>query len=287
MAILGIDVGNSMTKSNKGVVFDTKYIKGENLLGTGIKTNRGITIGEGNYDTEYRKIKKDRYIDYLHTAIALSTEDLDNEIVVGLPISQYKKDREELIELISNNAYIDLNVNNKRYKGYITNVNVYPEGIASISNDFEGVIVDIGGRTTDACFTYISDNNKRKIDDPISIPAGTLNLYNNFINVINSKYVLDLKSKDAQRIIKNGLKIEGEYKDINFAIDVFKDFLDGLIKDLNLHYALSASDVLFVGGGSLVLQKPIMNRLKHAQLADDCLFSNANGFYRIGCDLFG
>lgn len=286
MAILGIDVGNSMTKSNKGVVFDTKYIKGENLLGTGIKTNRGITIGEGNYDTEYRKLKKDRYIDYLHTAIALSSNEEENQVVVGLPLSQYKKDREELIDLIVNNAYIDLELNNRGYRGYITNVSVYPEGVASISNEFEGVIVDIGGRTTDACFTYLN-NGKRKIEEPISIPAGTLNLYNNFINVINNRYALDLKSKDAQRIMKNGLKIEGQQKDITFAIEVFKEFLEGLIKDLKLQYALSTNDIIFTGGGSLELRKPIMNRLEYAQFADNCLFSNANGFYRIGCDLFG
>ena len=129
-------------------------------------------------------------------------------------------------------------------------------------------------------------NGRLKIESPISLPIGTLNLFSDFINLINNKFGLDLKDKDSERIIKNGLMIRGKIQNIQFAINIFKEYLENLIRQLNLQYSLKTNKIVFTGGGSLLLRKPIEKRISYATILSNALFSNAEGFYKEGCRLW-
>lgn len=286
--IKGIDIGNSITKDEKGYNFASKVTSIENILGSRYKCELNgeiYYVGEGEYDTTYRKIEKDNYIKLLFAMLSISGALKNVQLMLGLPLSQYKNDKKILIDKVRENFLLQGSLNGVDKTFIIEDVEVYPEGIASLPDGYEGVLVDIGGLTTDCCMVT-NINNRLKIEKPISLPIGTLNLYADFINLINNKLGLDLKDKDANRIIKNGLSIRGEKQNINFAINVFKEYLENLIRQLNLQYSLETNRVTFTGGGSLLLSKPISKRIPYAEIQDDALFSNAKGFYKEGCRLW-
>lgn len=201
-------------------------------------------IGQGSFDTHYRKIKKETYIKLLYVSICKSTNEQNIELALGLPLSQYKEDKDKLKELVERNFNLK---GTKEF--YIENVEVYPEGLVCLDSGYEGVLVDIGGRTTDVCLVE-NINGRRKIINPMSFPTGTINLESDFINLINNNFGLDLSLGNFNRIMRNGLKIRGEQQNISFAINVFKEYLEQLLKDINLNYNLAINDITFCGGGT-------------------------------------
>lgn len=286
--IRGIDIGNFATKDNKGHIFESKVSSIGNIISNKyemILNDELYYLGEGSFDTEYRKIKKDSYLKLLFGMLAIGGSESDVQLVLGLPLSQYKTDREYLKELIMSNYFLSGSINGKEVDYVITDVEVYPEGIAAIYGDYDGIVVDIGGRTTDCCLTYL-ENGRRKIENPISLPTGTIKLYSELINRINSKFCLDLEVSNAKRIIKNGLNIDGKKQDTTFVINIFKDYLEDLIRQLNVAYSINSNNICFTGGGSLELKKPILRRIPHAIISEEAIFDNAKGFYEVGCRLW-
>ena len=276
--IIGVDIGNYATKSSKDYIFPSKC----STIGNIIK-NSSITIdkdtfyiGEGSFDTEYRKTKKEFLRHLFLYSIALSNEQCV-KAVVGLPLSQYREDKEALKNLLLSRRVNDIYYNNIPKKIMIDDVEVYPEGLGAISGtDYEGIIIDIGGRTTDVCQVIGG-----KVHNPYSLPRGTMNLYSEFIKVLNSKG-LDLKMDDADRILKKGLRIDGEPVDINPAIEVFKQYVSELVNTLQLEYSLRTQEVLLIGGGCQLLYQAIKNRIPSARMINNPVFANAYGFKRVG-----
>ena len=276
--ILGVDVGNYATKSSKGVIFESKVSKMNKELSDKGKMNlkgKRYFIGQGSFDGEFRKISKPTYIQLLYAALCKSTSNKEIELALGLPLSQYKEDKENLKSLIMGNYHLE---GDKEF--YITHVEIYPEGVVCTDNRYEGIVVDIGGRTTDVCFIE-QLNGRRKVINPISIPKGTINLENEFINALNSKYGIDLKINDFKRILKNGLCFYGKQQDITFAIDIFKDYLEDLIKEIDIEYNVKLNNIAFGGGGTITLAKPILKRLPHAEILNDAVFGNAKAYERL------
>jgi len=279
--IMGVDLGNFAVKTSKSISFASKVSKTDNILNTSIvlsTTDGDFYMEEGPYDTEYRKIKKEYIKEMFLTAVALSSDEVSNQICVGLPLSQYKEDKDAFKELLLKDRMQNISLNGIERKLIIEDIEVYPEGIAALVNkDFNGVIIDIGGRTTDIAQLY-----DKKVRKPYSLPLGTLNLYSDFIKLVNSKYALDLKTDDAPRIIKDGLKIYGELKDIGFAMDIFKSYVEGIVGELQVGYSIKTLDVMLVGGGAMMLHKPFKNRIPNVQLIENTIFANATGLKRRG-----
>lgn len=285
--LIGADIGNSTCCSSEGIIFDSKVSKMSKELTNKGKLNfkgKRFFVGQGSYDSEYRKIAKEIYLPLLFTLLAKSTNSKKIDLCLGLPLIQYKNDKEKLIEMIKGNYHLSGKLDNVEREFYITDVMVFPEGVSAIPSEYEGVVVDIGGRTTDVCFIE-NINGRKKVLKPQSIPKGTINLQLEFVNSINSEYGLDLGLDSFERIKKNGLKIYGKSQDITFAIDILKNYLEDLIKDINAEYNLKINNVCFMGGGSIMLQKPIYNRLPHATVIND-IFCNAISYKKLGEELY-
>ena len=286
--ILGADIGNYNINSSTGICLESKTSRNSTLFSNSPIVDifgKKLVIGEGDHDAEYRKVKKEHYLHLLYTTICLSTKDIDNKIVVGLPISQYKTDREELINLILQNSEMQGIINGKERKVCIRDLEVYPEAIGAVENAYEGIVLDIGGRTTDICQIEVV-NNRRKLINPISEAIGTLNLYTDFIKVLNNKYSLDLKIQDTERILRKGLKIQGVEVDIRDAKLVFTDYVDKIVNKLRIEYSADTLDIKMVGGGSIVLGKSIKNRLPNADIVPNPLEANAQAFKKVGEELW-
>jgi plasmid segregation protein ParM len=283
--ILGIDKGNIETDTSTLIRIPSKVSKLGNLIGENLELNidgQRLFIGSGDYETEFCKARQENFLPLMFTAIALSTNDVENQVVVGLPIGQYKQFKDELKQKILSNRIKDIELNNRARKIIISDAEVAPEGAVL---DFEGVIIDIGGRSTDCCLKRY-ENNKMKIINPISYPKGTINLYSDACKLINGRYALDLAPSDMEKVFKKGLKINGDQKDINFVLDIFKDFVNGLVNDLRVEYSISTEEVCVLGGGGALLYKPIKNRIPQAQLSENSSFINAIKFQEVGEQLW-
>lgn len=273
--ILGIDIGNYATKTSNLVKFDSKCTNNSLLGKNPFVTDSGTYyVGEGSYDTEYRKVKKKHLRTMFFYALALSTDEINNRCVVGLPISQYKKDRDEMKQLLLYPRMNVVTLGGIQRKLYLEDIEIYPEGLIGID---DGILVDIGGRTTEIALV-----ENLKVTSFFSIPEGTLNLYSDFVNIINVRYGLDLKQSDAERIIKQGLKIDGMDVDVTFAHETFKSFVETFVSQIQVKYPVKTLPVSILGGGGQLLFGPIKKRIPNSTLANNPVFANALLFQKVG-----
>lgn len=290
--ILGIDIGNCTTKTNTGIIFNSKITDIEPLGKSDMLfiDKKTYWLGEGNYDTTYRKVDKQSYLKLLYGAIGLSEQSsnkiINNCIVLGLPLSQFKEDKMSLVSMILANREKVIRINNTEKQIIIHDVEVFPEGVVTLPDDYEGIVIDIGGRTTD-CALVVNERGRRRVLNPISLPTGTINLYKDFINKINNKFSLDLGMNDAERLMLNGLYLDGKKTNINFAVEVYKQFVDSLISRLQVEYSLRTNRISLTGGGALLVYEQIRDRLgEGVTLQDRPTLANARAYYELGCSIW-
>lgn len=287
--IIGVDLGNYAVKTSTKVNFLSKITQEENFLNEDKVTINGTDyyIGKGEFSTDWVKSKKKNTLLMLYAALYKSNCDTINQVVVGLPIQQYKNDRERLKELIlSNRSTI---VNNKHIM--ISDVEVAPEGASAIYNLSEDmkkeiskqqlIIIDIGGRTTDV--TMFKNN---KIQDFKTVPVGALNIYQDIVNYINTKYNQNFLLEDGETVIQDGLFLDGEYKDIKFITQILKRHFESIYKELQLKFNLSKGYIFLTGGESYVFETAFKNRLNNVILSKNAVYDNAMGFKNIGEELW-
>lgn len=273
---LGLDIGSSDLKTNLGLIIPSKIRIGSSLNKDAISINfegKNYVIGEGNREVEINKASRENNLIYIYTLIALSTEDINNEIGLGLPLGQYKKEKDNYKNYIMENNVKTFVINGKTRTVRINKVTIFPEGLASVPGGYNGIIADIGGKTTDICLL-----ENRKVINPLTKPRGILNLYSDIVNIANEKYSLDLHQEEGERILKNGLKIDGEVVDTIFAREVMAEFVDDIVNTLKLNYSLRTNNLLITGGGAELCNKAFKNRAKQTEKLENAVFSNAQAF---------
>jgi plasmid segregation protein ParM len=281
--VLGIDLGNNYVKVSNNISFDARCTNVAGVLTSNKFTldNEVYYIQSGNYDMEYRKINKKNTRILLGYALARSAVS-SVKAVVGLPISQYNQDKHIYKEQLLSKRVFETEIEGTHKRIIVEDVEIYPEGVSSILfTDYQGIILDIGGRTTD-CAKILGNADNKKIISPDSLGKGIFNLYSDFIKVINAKFGLDLTYDDASYIVSNGLKIDGKTVNIDFAMDIFNEFVDDVVNILKLKYTLSTLDVKVIGGGGQSLFKFIKDRIPQATLMDNSFMANALAYKRLG-----
>lgn len=293
--ILGIDLGNVNVKTSTKVIYSNKITVDDRLYKDTENTrveleNKRYVVGIGEYETNYLKASKKNTVINLLTSITLSTTDTINQVVLGLPIQQYKIHREKLEELIQNNRISKIIINDCERQIIISDHRVFPEGLAayyslddSIKNEIGSrdiVIIDVGGRTTDLCL-YSMENKKRKLKNYTTIPAGTLNIYSDFIKAVNDKYGLDKLKENAPNILRQGLWVDGEKVSLKFTKDIFIKYLERILGELRLNYPIRTAQCILCGGGGVLL-KGLFNKEIKGLIVLDNIFCNAYGFAKVG-----
>ncbi|CAI3549227.1 ParM/StbA family protein [Clostridium neonatale] len=287
--ILGVDLGNYAVKTSERVHFLSKISGMDNFTEDNkvIYNNKKFYIGEGEFSTDWNKSRKENTLPLLFSAIYKSTNDSLNQVVIGSPIQQYKSCKQELKELIENNKCGI--VNNKQI--IITDIEIAPEGASAyynidldIRNDIGNkqlIITDIGGRTTD-----ISLFSNKKIADIKTIPVGMLNIYQDIIDYINTNYTENFTLEDGETVLKEGLFLNGENKDVSFIKPILHKHFNSIYKDLQLKFNVNKGYMYLTGGGSLSLQYGFRNRLKNLIISNDPIYDNVIGFKKVGEQLW-
>jgi len=241
--LLGVDLGNVNTKTSENVLIKSKYTEKEILLGTGTileLEDKKYCIGEGQLETKLNKTEKRNLLPLLYAAIALSTEDLFNSIVIGLPPGQYKENKRRLKEEIPEE--VNFKINNFNRKLVIKHLEVFPEGAGAYYSLSEKpvncIVTDIGGRTTN--ILLFQNGELLKFN---TLALGMLNIYSEISISLNNKFCLDLKIEDIESIMENGLFIDGEKANLKFLKNIIEEFLDQLFNELNLNYPIRTTQV--------------------------------------------
>jgi plasmid segregation protein ParM len=139
----------------------------------------------------------------------------------------------------------------------------------------------VGGRTTD----IVVFENKTIIDIK-TIPVGMLNIYQEIIDYVNSKYTESLNLEDGEIILKEGLFLNGESQDINFIRPILERNFNTIFKELQLKYNLNKGYTYLTGGGTFALGVAFKNRLKNLIISKNPIFDNALGFEKVGESLW-
>lgn len=287
--IIGVDLGNYAVKTSEKVHFLSKVSEMDNFTGDNkiIYNGKPMFIGEGEFSTDWNKSQKESTLPLLFAAIAKSTRDTINQVVVGLPIQQYKANKEEIKELIKDNRCV--NIDGRQI--IIADIEVAPEGASVYYNipldarqeigEKQLIVIDIGGRTTD-----VSVFVNKKIVDVKTIPTGMLNIYQDIIDYINSNYTENFTLEDGEVILREGLFLNGENKDVSFIKPILHKHFNSIYKELQLKFSLSKGYNYLTGGGSNILKLAFKNRLNNLIVSPEPIYDNAIGFKRVGEQLW-
>lgn len=292
--ILGIDVGYSHTKViGENILFSFKSTVEEGSLDIGNALvveydGKTYTIGEENglYATEINKIHSLNFQVCLFTAIAKAmgnkaTENI--QLVTGLPAQYYQAQKDDLIkELKGKKVTITLNDNPKRFN--ITDVIVFPQSAGVLLLEPQRLtgdtcIIDIGGFTVD--LSYFNNKKLRKLH---TLELGMNVLANTLVQKIKAKYGVSYDVLKVDDILDNGqIIVDGKSQKITELIDeVLEQHTNLIMNRLKGIQEYNTSKHIFIGGGA----KRLKNFIGINSVDPDSIFTNAQAFYKIGCEKF-
>jgi len=293
MQIIGIDVGRDRVKavSSMGRV-DFPSVVGE-WQQRNLSTKHGeyevtvdqnkVFVGELAIRESYcqramateTKTHQESKILFLTALAALVKEGESVNVVTGLPVAQHttsgKNEFKKLLEGIHK-----VEINGQPRNIIINDIGIVPEAGGAywsvvldkhgqVSNSFIAEqkvrIVDVGSRTVNFC----TIDKREYIDrDSGTLPYGVIELMN-----------ADKGSRDNVQ---------------NIGEDVKEHFARRIAGDLSRKWMTYVPDqdlILLSGGGSILLQQYLKQHFMVNQLVEDCVYANAEGFFKMGVAKWG
>lgn len=301
---LGIDFGAVNCKSNTGIVIPSKTKKIESLIGNEeyieIDGKRYV-FGIGEYEVDKDiKFHQSHFLPLVFATICKSTTDIDNNVMLGLPLQHYKKHKQALKELMqkNNNKEVTIKLHGKdavKRRIILDNIDVFPEGLAilyslnsenlSKFDNRDMLIVDIGGSTTDVALLEGKGLN-REIVKTHSVSYGMHNIYNEIKNYIKDNTEdKNISLEKCERILDKTFihSVDGVDTDITFLNDILLEGTVKILKDIKLKFGndFKSANMLVCGGGS----KHLYEYLKAVQpnaIKVESITANAEGYKKVG-----
>lgn len=170
------------------------------------------------------------------------------------------------------------------YNIKIEEVFLYPQGYAAavtkmddIKNFSRAIVIEMGGYTTEVIQLLEGRPDSSVIK---SLEYGVIHLYNQLTEIINREYDLVLLETDIDAILTGKQTVIPEMI-INRILECSRQFSKKLLSDIREKgIDLKSSQVIFGGGGYLLLQKFLKESLPRMPLEIPSLSANAEG-YRI------
>lgn len=278
MEILGIDIGYAYTKTSSSIIAPSRTTMSEPLLG-GVPsiTFRGkqYFIGIGNACFEINKTNDDLTRILMLYAICASTKDERVKVVTGLPVGQYKAQRDSLRSTLLDLSPATVILNTDARIVGIDDVMIYPQGLLPIYGDY--ISIDIGGRTVE-----IIQVENNQVTFAKTIFEGMFVLYGRIVDKLNSIYATQLRDDYAERILMTGFLIDGVQQDISFLTPILAEYVDTIVDEVKKSTPCNITKVMLTGGGAQPLFAAIKRRLPNVRLVENSQFSNAMMFKKVG-----
>ncbi|MCH6265093.1 ParM/StbA family protein [Neobacillus citreus] len=256
----------------------------------------GDVVGEDKVSYEITKNTIEHKI-AIYTAIAQLLGKLNTlqganiQLAVNFPISLFKdrllKDMYKY-ELTNNGELIILNVNNQLFTFRITKIMVMNEALGPIYDRIgefrmkDSLVVDVGSLNVSFC-SY--NGVQYDLNSMISLDKGISTLQNKIAEKLTEKFGTYVNSDDALRIMKNGyLVIRGEKQEKS--IEIIQSLTQEHVQDIfnqaiGKGISFNNREIIFVGGGSIILQDLLQKEFPLATFENNPQFSNCNSFLKI------
>jgi plasmid segregation protein ParM len=288
---LGIDVGYTYTKlwsKELREKFRSTVEFGENDINKSFVIEyegEKYTIGEkGAYSVDLNKIQDKTFKLCMYTAALKATKySVDKiDLVTGLPIDYYAKQKESLKKSLEGQS-VFLKVKGEKKLITFNKVLVFPQSAGMIiiePEKFKGdnLVIDIGGMTVDVSYFEGTKLSKYR-----TYPLGMLKIYGKVIQHLNTEHKAGLDDLlDAEKALQGNLYIEN-VKDIDLSKILF-DHCEEILRPIKLEFPWNTSRKIYIGGGALALKSFLPGG---ESIREQDIFSNAQAFYRIGCEKFG
>ncbi|MDF2588197.1 MAG: ParM/StbA family protein [Anaerocolumna sp.] len=291
-AIKGLDHGYLYTKDDEKRIFRSAYTKSGVAMGSSaFITIDGMdySVGAGDRNIQFDKSDSEMNKVTTLTNLALTGSD-DYYLVVGLPIGQYKTQKDKFKKMILAYNESEVIFKGQEFKFQINDVLVMPQGIGALLSlpDISGnvIIFDFGGLTIDLAYLEILYGNPilHKYD---TWTQGVQKIYSKIINQVNEKYNLTLDIQYAENILVNGLAINGEKVSTDFLLTTLKQYLEPILKEFQLNYPALTTQIYLCGGSAIVFYDLFKLYYPSVKLMPNAQFANAIGYGKIGIQKFG
>lgn len=294
--LIGIDNGNKFTKTYDELFLEETSVKqiADDYTAFGktiIKFEGNLyIIGEGRSAVKINKFKDQDT--FLITIAAIANElynknideSVDIILGVGLPLMSYGKYKSMMKKYFLKDD-IEVEYKNRKFNFNITQVYVYPQGIAAFMNvynrykDYEICnILDLGGFTLDTAKT--GKNGMPELSALKSYSTGIITL---FEEIKQDLLKNDISIVDAQieKIIQN----EDTFVIDNKCIDIINNKVELYVKELINKLKESGMELknptVFIGGGFNLLESYIRksDEFNYIEFLD--IYANAKGYYML------
>ena len=213
-------------------------------------------------------------------------------LAINMPLTLYKNEQHKnsLKEFIANEGkIIQMTVNHRDYQFKIKNIVILPEALGSIytrMNDFRGkrvTVIDIG--SLNVSYTNYT-NLTPELDSMISSNNGTNILRSKIAETLSSKYNTHVSDSDVEYLLRqdkffflDGVKQLDSKLLIEQLIEQHTQNIFNFAKSRG--YTFNNTDLVFCGGGALLLKEAILKAYPMAIIEEDSQFTNVRSFYKI------
>ena len=294
--IKGSDTGFLYYKNNEKRIFKSAYNKSGIAMGaSAFITIDGtdFAVGAGDRNIQFDKSDSEMNMVTILTDLCMDGAD-EFYLVVGVPISQYKAQKDKLKKIIMsyNDCKIIFHGEEKKIK--ICDVLVLPQGIGALLSldklvDGEIIIFDFGGMTIDLAHLEVSNGNPILLKSD-TLTSGIQKLYPKLISKVNQEYNLTLDPSYGENILVNlnkGILIKGEYKPSDFLLPTLREYLQPIFIEFNVNYPAMNTKIYICGGSAIIFEKLFKEYYPQSEIMPNSQFANAIGYYKAGVSAFG
>jgi len=282
----GLDHGYLYTKDSDRNIFRSEYTKSGICMGsTPFISINGVNFSVGVGDRNIQNNKCESEMNYVTTLTNLSMCNEDSyNLVVGLPIDQYKAQCEKFKEtILSYNGY-EVIYKGKLMNFVINDVYVLPQGIGALLSmktipDGNVIIFDWGGMTIDIAYIEFIYGNPKLIKS-VTWAEGIQKIYGKLIGKVNEKYDLTLNISEAENILVHGLFIDGTEVSLEFLTDTISEYVAPIVRDFKVNFPAVTTQIYMTGGTSTIklIYCEFIKYFMSAKIIDNSQFANAIGY---------
>lgn len=211
-------------------------------------------------------------------------------LACNMPAHLYKSDEQKKSyeEAIRNGGNsICITINGKAHVFRIEQVLLLPEGLGPVYENLSEYrskrvsVIDIGG--LNASFMQINQLSFQ-YESMVSSAQGINMLRSKFTDVFSSRYGVTITENDAEQMLRDKcFTLQGQ-KEEQSVIIIDRMYSSHILDIAN--YGLSRgfsfnNDLLFCGGGSILLEKYILRKFPSATICNDPVFGNLRSYLKV------
>jgi hypothetical protein len=290
----GLDLGTTFSKLHTGEIFasgisEKVYDMAQNVMTVdGKRYTMELFSENASYDMNSNKaLNRNIKLNFLYSLHKLADKDMGifKDVLVNLPAKQWENESsvkmyKKLLEF-DNSVFVDVNGEQKEL--YVDSIGVVPEDFPAYFteevnnarfNKRKVLLIGIGSFNSNQ---YLIKNDE--IEESDSNEMGCLRIFQKVASAINSVHNTNVKKEGVYDVMQNGLFKDGEVIDItSIANEIIYPECEKFAQEMKLRWSINnISNVICVGGGSIVLKPYLCKYIPHLELINNAQNVAAKG----------